>query len=868
MLTSQNPWHRTHDDPSIAAIPNPSVRYYPTSLDDVIDIVQHAKTMSTSPEVRACGSHWALSTAAMTNDFLVETQDPEGDRSDPNRPRLNKTLYPVIHDCMTADALGFFIGQGVTPFDPMLPPDHSKFYLYHVEAGTRIYELCCRLDAGDADPMSLASLLARQGHPEYEGPWAMPTLGGAGGQTIVGAFSTGTHGGDIRLPPIADAVQAVHLIGPQGLQFWIERPLGGPGGAPLVVASKLQTLYGRPGSPITVLRDLDILNSVIVAAGRLGIIYSVVLRVVRQYALEENGSQDTWSNVKAWVNNPQHPNFTNNRFASVVVNPNGQVGNTAEHTCWVTFRTLQPLIVAGVPPFGREERCAPDNLGNSTPLGTTDPTSFFNLMCESDSPLKEGLTECIQQLENVGDGLAKVAAILAFLDPAAAGSALTGALTAYSLADGVLTLLGSIPDGRPLCDTLAAVANWAADNNRFDVIQYVSDALIGQERTPLAHPGISYAVMDRHNYLDRGCEASGDSVEVFLDASSPRLLTFMDQLFQRLTELQNGSLAGRPAAFTGYISLRFTSNSAALIGMQQFPATCAIEIAGCRGTYGFDSFMTQLQRDAVALGGTVHWGQRNDLTMPEVEKEFSPIGPSGALFRWRKALSTLSNNGRFPMFSTEFTRLRGLEVVQPVLESFAVNPTHGCAGSPVHVTWTASDNPLETVATLEIQPSGAPGTIIQLGVLEGWQDVILPLGSTDLTLQVALTVNGRTLIDGSTTQVQGFPTKDTRILDQTATCLHIDGLHRWGVEATFTPGTAPTELTVEELDCVFPLATEWYVRKAGMPDVTFSSLAQQHSFTVQPELQGTWTFFLKTGFPFGCPGTAPKLLAKFTVTCS
>jgi len=101
-------------------------------------------------------------------------------------------------------------------------------------------------------------------------------------------------------------------------------------------------------------------------------------------------------------------------------------------------------------------------------------------------------------------------------------------------------------------------------------------------------------------------------------------------------------------------------------------------------------------------------------------------------------------------------------VVQPLVGSFTVNPTSGCAGSLVHVTWTASDNPPGTAATLEIQPSGSSPTTIQLGALDGSQDVPLPAGNSDLTLQVALAVNGRTLTDSSTIQVQGFPAKDTQ----------------------------------------------------------------------------------------------------------
>jgi hypothetical protein len=209
-IYDQKSWHREHDDPTKPSVPRPQRHYYPSTLKDLVDIVKEAEGMpDPKPEVRACGSHWALSDAAVTNQFIVETNGPEGDPANASLPRLNQTLYNVIPRCLSAEAWRFFISQHPVAFDPINPPDTSKFYLYHVEAGVKIWDLYCRLDAGDDGVgASLAGAL-----PDYKGPWAMATLGGAGGQTIVGAISTGTHGGDVHVPPIADAVQALHLVG-------------------------------------------------------------------------------------------------------------------------------------------------------------------------------------------------------------------------------------------------------------------------------------------------------------------------------------------------------------------------------------------------------------------------------------------------------------------------------------------------------------------------------------------------------------------------------------------------------------------------------------------------------------------------------
>jgi hypothetical protein len=141
------PWRRQLDGDNPLVLPQPTLRFYPTTLDDLIQIVSEAEQIGgplQGKEVRASGSHWAPSKAAVTDGLAVETQAPEGGVSE----RLNKTLYDVIPACMTPEALRFFISQGVGPFDPNVS-NENQFYLYHVEAGTRIYELYSRLDSGE-----------------------------------------------------------------------------------------------------------------------------------------------------------------------------------------------------------------------------------------------------------------------------------------------------------------------------------------------------------------------------------------------------------------------------------------------------------------------------------------------------------------------------------------------------------------------------------------------------------------------------------------------------------------------------------------------------------------------------------------------
>jgi FAD/FMN-containing dehydrogenase len=133
------------------------------SLTDVVDVVRRATTSGV--EVHAAGSGWAFEDVAVSADWVISLA------------ALNRSLTYVIDAALTDE-------WRAAQADPA-----GRDRLFHVEAGITIG--------------SLNQLLADAG-------LAMPTLGGANGQSLAGAISTSTHGGDIRLPPLADVVQAVH----------------------------------------------------------------------------------------------------------------------------------------------------------------------------------------------------------------------------------------------------------------------------------------------------------------------------------------------------------------------------------------------------------------------------------------------------------------------------------------------------------------------------------------------------------------------------------------------------------------------------------------------------------------------------------
>jgi hypothetical protein len=207
---------------------------YPGSLDELVTIVKEAEQRG--GRVRAVGSSWSASDVAITPDYLVETHQ----------------LDSVVTEVLSADP-GALNERG------------SKLRLVHVEAGITLDKLNRLLDGRDL---------------------ALPTMGGASGQTLAGAVSTSVHGCDFDRGPLPDMVRAIHLVGPGGVQHWIE-PTNG-----ITDRSGLSTALGLDAANIHY--DDDWFNAALVSVGSLGIIYSMIIEVVPQHDLVEQTEHLSW----------------------------------------------------------------------------------------------------------------------------------------------------------------------------------------------------------------------------------------------------------------------------------------------------------------------------------------------------------------------------------------------------------------------------------------------------------------------------------------------------------------------------------------------------------------------------------------------
>jgi hypothetical protein len=533
------------------------------------------------------------------------------------------------------------------------------------------------------------------GVTHFAGPWGFETLGGAGGQTVVGAVNTGTHGGDFDRPPLADAVHAIHLVADGGRQFWIERVHSDL--PQLFDDERLHDVYG-PSPDFEIVREPDnaLFNAVLVSAGRFGVIYSVVLRAVRQYSLWERRRLDRWQDVKSQITDVDGGTlFTEaapeaggapNRFLQVVVCLTPHQG-FSRNLVGITRRWTIPVDQA---PEGRAQRVGPrlsppeeieepryELVGNANPYSEdendpykSDSPDFLDRACSNGSFVKGALKEAERAIQKFVDsngtvvtgGVAAVAVV--------GGVALLTLLAALALVILLIKeLIEAVADDDRLGEHMEGIKNKLLDPDEPDPVmraaglfawQVIAYEIFSLMQGPLKLGARSYAVMDRKNYLDQSCEVNVESTELFFDAVDDRLPTFIDALIAY--EISQGL---RGNAFLGYVSLRFTGPTQATLGMQCYNTTCSVEVAGLKDVSGSEDLVKYAARLGLnpGFGGIQHWGQLNTADRDDTQRIFGdPTQPgNGPLGAWREQLGRITEGGRFDAFSSEFTRRTGLE---------------------------------------------------------------------------------------------------------------------------------------------------------------------------------------------------------------
>lgn len=572
-------------------VERPDRRCYPVSRAELAEVVGEA--VAAGKRLRACGSHWAFAGVAVSPDWFVETAG------------LRATLYDVVPGALTDEARDQLVRQD---------GDAPLYSYYHVEAGITIRDLNLRLDRQPLprEDRRWSSLPADELPAGWRGTgrrWALPSMGGASGQTLAGAISTGTHGGDHDLPPIADAVVAIHLFGPGGEQWWIERDRAITD--PDRLAAVLPGVRHRAST--------EFFDAVLVSVGRMGIVYSLVLRVVEQYWLEQVITRSQWERESAALrppfaafdqSRPGRQTSTPTRSVETVVLPYAKGGGG--HTCYQTARWQVD---------SRETR--PGRKG----------ADLWGMLCRHST-----ITPVVVALI----ALTLAAMAVSWLVP------VIGAVLIAVEAVVLLGLLALLVFARMSFGALIARAcNVANRLGRSGLVRRALEAAIGWGRPRGTAGDVSYELMDLSE-LGGECYRA-DSIEVFFDAETGGHADFVDQ--DLFPAFERSAKAGRTVA--GYVSLRFTGRSSALLAMQRWDLTASVEVSLLQGIDGNAELLYALERAALARGGTVHWGQDNTTSAADVAASFP------ALARWRACLAELVGDGP-DTFDNEFCAVRGM----------------------------------------------------------------------------------------------------------------------------------------------------------------------------------------------------------------
>lgn len=580
------------------------VVYNPTKVEHIVNAVLEVEARAGT--LKAVGSGWAYGAVAV--------DDSVG--SVINTAALKRVLNGVLAENPPTALIPFALRDQSAA---------SAKYLVHVEGGIKVHDLNCRLDA-----LGLA----------------MPTLGGSNGQALAGVIATGTHGTDVDAPPIADAVQAIHLVGPGGKEWWIERDYerGAITDLDRMAEAKQRGLLCADAR---VEYDTSLFRAVLVSLGRMGVVYSYVLRAVDAFTLRTNRRTGLWTTESAALRNVASP-YGANRWLEIFVNPYPNAAG--DHDCVVSTKNPATGTIQADAPIVKNE------------------LAYF---CESPH-----ITEILVAVQLglplvVATVVATASATLAPLNgipivgPFVFASAMAALVAPFALLQTALAALFVPNPGANFAELLANVVNLLVTAGQKSVIPLIVSSLAGSVR-PLAEDGTikesfrSYTgqrMCPEVPAPNTNCERQMEGMELAFDMTPGKtnLFDFVDDVFAEADRL---FAADQPAAFG--MSLRFTAATEALLGMQQWSRTCSVEIFALRGVASTSRFFTKLYELGEKHGANPHWGLMHELTAAQVRNHYPKLS------EWRQALRFIidGGGGRAETFQSRFSIARGLEPEQ------------------------------------------------------------------------------------------------------------------------------------------------------------------------------------------------------------
>ena len=342
-------------------------------------------------------------------------------------------------------------------------------------------------------------------------------MGGYSGQSIAGLLSTSAHGSDFDRPPLPDSVKAIHLVGPGGVEHWIEPTNGITTGAAAVGEA-----LGIDAANVHY--DDDWFNSALVTVGSMGIIYSLVIEVEPQHDVHMDLRRMLWTAARAQLLNgdafkPDAGELGDGRALledinkgvvrrslQIVINPFA-VDPAGGHSAWMTTRYDLSLASANAPavkPEPPEVQAFRIFAGPLAGLADIDPNAAENLT-----------TTVLNQPDSSSDGWSHFMMCTA-ADPPAAAYALEVAFDATTTA--YLTFVDEM---------LVLLENEYAGKDKMALAGWISLRFQGQSR----------AYLSPQNRAKRTCTV--ELVGIVGVKSSQPLLDMVEELARQHNGIQH-----------------------------------------------------------------------------------------------------------------------------------------------------------------------------------------------------------------------------------------------------------------------------------------------------------------------------------------
>lgn len=562
--------------------------FRPDSLESLVFVVQEAHR--NRHRVRVVGSGWSFEDIAASPDWMIDIG------------QLN-TVTNLRDDALTARSFLTLAWQR------RISNDSGSSRLVHVEAGVQIFDLNRQL---------------------HDMRLAMPTLGGSQGQTLAGAISTSTHGGDVGQPPLPDIVRAVHLVTNDGQELWVESS-----STPLTTDARLRAKLSCPD--VQIVRDDALLRALQVSVGRFGVIYAYVIEVTTPFGLAELTTPHSWAEIASLLREGIAAGSLFEPLRLALPSPTlaGIVIPAGEATSRPRPRYLEYII---------NPRSPNDLWVRRRWMIRPSPRLVI--------PDSAGAPDHAHTLATAVAVLMGAAAAIQSIIPTVSFMPGYGLVRALEMQIRVAELNGiALEHGLTVERALVASMNalWACDD--LHVFGPVIEELVHStfngrpEFTSGTRRGVSWQITSG---LDAGNpnQARVNSLEVTFDATTTNYIDYLDLITER----------GRDYRQAGYLSVRYSRSSDALLSMHNVPGSVAvtIEIVSLVGFDGNSDWLRFAEERAIAMGGRPHWGQQNNLQEHQVEDLYGDL-----LRDWREQL--LNVVGTSSTFSNHYTQQRGLE---------------------------------------------------------------------------------------------------------------------------------------------------------------------------------------------------------------